>query len=466
MRKLTQVAVAVALALPMLAHAESNEELKSQIEELKAQLNELKSIVKQQTETRSAAADAVDPAEFNKVRVKVEAMEDNQESSGFKGLKISGFIDPTAIYNQRAHHGGFLFFNNNYSSDPTGTVNDLTADTFSYDNSYFGGATLRFDKEFEGGVRAMLTLRPRRNVAATYDIGTIVEEAGIWVPFHGLAWKAWAGQAISWNGYEYVQANLKKNITSNLLLDFAGPGFVTGAGVEYQQGKWWVKTAVGNINTTHDKPGDSNTGLHWRVDYSKGEFQGWGASGMHGELFGKGYNYLEADGYFTRGAVNIQGQIEASNWDESGFNGGDTGHIGASMLASYKFTPVTEGIVRMDWFDNHRNGGGTPATSMGTASCPAGSDDGSGGEWCGDYRNGFGPGVKRDATGAWVLGNPNRGAERSAITLGLNYQYHTNALVKLELRHDMSDLNSFYDISDGSYKKSNTIFGVQTVVSF
>ena len=454
-------------ALPFAASAQSNAELKQEIEQLKAQVQQLRGA----TQQPGAAAGAVDPAEFNKVRVKVEALEDSQEAMGFKGMKLSGYIDPTYIYNKNWSKGSVLFLNNNYNADPSGAINDFSQEDFYYGNSYFGGASLKFEKEMEGGVKTMLTLRPRRTVANTYDFGSIVEEAGVWVPFHGLAWKAWAGQAISWNGYEYVQSYQKKNITSNLLLDYAGPGFITGAGVEYQEGKWWVKTALGNLNSTHDNPGGSNQGAHWRVDYSKGEFQGWGASGMHGKIIDQRYNYLEADGYFIRGDWTVQGQIEGSAWKNSGFNGGDTGHKGISALTAYKFTPLFEGIVRADWLDNHKNGGGTPATVMGTNLCPAdlGADPtgATAAADCGDYRGGFGPGTVFDtATGVWALGDPNVGAKRSALTLGLNYQYHLNGVLKFELRRDWSNLYSFREFDSGNYKKHNTTFGVQTVVSF
>ncbi|GAB3773490.1 DUF3138 family protein [Ramlibacter monticola] len=453
-------------ALPFAASAQTNSELKQQIEALKAQVQELRSMMAPQ---QPAAATAVDPAEFSKVRVKVEALEDNQEAMGFKGMRISGYIDPTYIYNKNMGKGSVLFLNNNYN--PAADINDFTQNNFYYGNSYFGSVTVRFDKEMEDGLRTMVALRPRRTVADAYGLGSIVEEAGIWVPFHGLAWKAWAGQAISWNGYEYVQSYLKKNITSNLLLDYAGPGFITGAGIEYQEGKWWIKTALGNLNTTHDDPGSANHGAHWRVDYSKGEFDGWGASGMHGKVFDQRYNYLELDGYFIRGPWTLQGQIEASTWKNSGFNGGNTGHTGISGLAAYKFTPRFEGIVRADWLDNHKNGGGTPSTVFGTSNCPAdlGADPtgATPAAVCGDQRGGFGPGAVFDpATGVFALGDPSAGAKRSALTLGLNYQYHLNGVLKFELRRDWSNVNSFRQHSSGNFTKSNTTFGVQTVVSF
>ena len=237
---LKKTVAAVILAFPVAAMAQSTQELKSEIDALKAKLQQLEKLIEKQSAAAAAApaANAVDPAEFNRIRVKVESMEDAQETQGFKGLKISGFIDPTYIYSKSNGKGSALFLNNNYSDDPTGAINDLSQDTFAYYNSYFGGVTLKFEKELENGVKAMVSLRPRRTVANTYDFGSIIEEALVTLPFDGLAWRVIAGQQISWNGYEYVQSNLKKNITANLLLDFAGPGFVTGAGIAQAFGAW------------------------------------------------------------------------------------------------------------------------------------------------------------------------------------------------------------------------------------
>ena len=483
--KLKASVVAVLLALPVASMAaDSNADLRKEIELLKAKIKELEQKIDAvPAPAQAAPAESVDPVEFNRIRVKTEGLEDTLEMNGFKGLKVTGYIDPTWVYSERANGGSFTFLNENYSSDPSAAVNDFTQDTFSYYNSYFGGVTLKVEKEFEGGLKSMFSLRPRRSVANTLSFGQLFEEAEIWVPLGSLTWKATAGQTITWNGYEYVQAPLKKNITSNLLLDFGGPGYMTGAGLEYLQGKWWVKTSVGNISNSHTPHGYDGQGAHWRVDYAKGEFQGWGASGLHGKVYQHGYNYLEADAYFIRGDVTLQGQIEGSQWQHAGFSGATTGTFGLSGLAAYKFTPQLEGIFRADYLDNHRGGGGTPATNTGNVNqlCPSGSAtgeldkngnpvtdiNGDPAALCGDYRNGFGPGAVYDASaGVWALGDPNRGSKRSAFTVGLNYQYHLNGLLKTELRYDRSNLNSFYDWSSGGYKKDNLTFSVQTVVSW
>ena len=148
------------------------------------------------------------------------------------------------------------------------------------------------------------------------------------------------------------------------------------------------------------------------------------------------------------------------------YNGADAAHVGLSFLGAMKLEGGWEAVGRVDWLDDHKNGGwrgfeedcATLDDGMGVGMAPA---------TCGDYRSGWGPGaVYDDAIGAWVLGDENRGSKRTAITLGLNYQFHELGLLKLEYRHDRSNLNSFYDFGSGDFKKANNTFSVQTVVKF
>ena len=503
--KISPIVVALTLAFPLAATAATKpaakpttEQLQGEIELLKAQLAELKKMVMEKAATPAPiivqapppppANPSVDVAEFNRIRVKVEAMEDVKESSGFKDFKISGFLDPTYIFNQRAHRGSVLFLDTQ-----DGTPNDFTTNAFGYDNSNFGGATLKFEKELEGGAKAMMTLRPHKSGSTT-----IVEEALLTVPLDdGI--KLIAGKQISWNGYEYVNAPDMKNITHNLLFDFGGPYYVVGGGLTFKFAGMDFKTLAGNLNTHRDVPGSKSRGLHWRGDAGLNEFSGWGASGMHGKIGGQNYNYGEVDFWYTKGDLTFNAQLEGSRHKASAYNGGDASHIGVSALAAYKLTPQWEAVVRADWYNNSKNGGGGPAfvfgdCSVGTVPVTVNLDlDGSGvigdipGELgiavdtdgdgiqdtvaaggCGDNRSGFGPGMVDDGTGTntWVLGDPNRGAKRTALTLGLNYTLSDNALLKFEYRYDRSDINSFFDFNANNYKKSNSVFGVQTVVKF
>jgi len=457
------------VAFPLTAQAQSNAELKKEIDALKAQIEDLRRMVTAKPAAPATppapapAANAVDPAEFNRVRVKVEAMEDTQEAMGFKGLKVSGFVDPTYIYNQRSGRGSFLFLN-----PQDGTTNDLTSDGWGYDNSNFGGVSIKLEKELEGGIKAMMALRPYKFGSTTW-----VEEAMLTVPLGGGR-NIIAGKSISWNGYEYVNSPDMKNVTHNLLYDFAGVNQVTGAGFTTKMGKIDIKAMVGNLNADRDLPGDRNRGLHWRFDYARGEFSGWGASGMHGNIAGTRFNYLDLDFWYTRGDLTLNGMVETSAHKNQAYSG-DAAHVGVSGLAAYKFAPGWEMVARADWLDDSKNGGSKGLVDTATGEiCPGGLADLANDPTgltpigtCGDYRNGFGPGAVFDAaSGTWWIADPTRGARRSALTLGLNYQYHSNAVLKFEYRLDRSNLNSFFDFGDNSFKNSNSTFGVQTVVKF
>jgi DNA-binding protein YbaB len=149
----TLLAVALAAAFPALA--QSNADILKELQQLRAKVNELEAKLKAQ-ESKVPAGGAQwgmtpeQARELNRVSVKAEALEDAVEAQGLKMLKINGYADPTYIYNARQRRGGFQFINN---------VGD---DGYNYDNSYFGAASIDFQKEMDGGTRWRLTLVPNR----------------------------------------------------------------------------------------------------------------------------------------------------------------------------------------------------------------------------------------------------------------------------------------------------------------
>ena len=157
---------ALALALPCAAIAQvDNAELLRELQELKAKVKAL------EDRMNAAAAPAPDSAaapvaderldqtvtEVNKVKLKVEQMETAKEESGFAGIKISGYADPTYIYNQRRRTNSFVFLNNF-----GGSSDDLGKNVYGYDNSYFGSIFLRFEKTFESGAKNLIEIRPKK----------------------------------------------------------------------------------------------------------------------------------------------------------------------------------------------------------------------------------------------------------------------------------------------------------------
>lgn len=252
------LAAACAAALPALASAQASDPVLKELQALKARVEQLEAKLKAAEAKPAGAQWGMTPeqaAELNRVVVKTEAMEDSRDASGFKGLKISGSIDPTYIYNKNQRRGGFQF------------LNSVADSSYAYDNSYLGSATVDFQKETESGTKWRLTLTPQRGVGAVVDGRSIVQEASVSVPIDGPTTRLIAGQLPDWSGYEFQQATLNKLITHNLLYDFTLPTAYTGAGVELTRGKWIVKAVLANMNATKRSANEKTPVLAYRVDY-------------------------------------------------------------------------------------------------------------------------------------------------------------------------------------------------------
>lgn len=456
--KLSVLAVAITLAiggsLPAYAD-ETPEQMKARIDQLESQVQKLQALVEKAMAKADAAATATAASadqqeQIDHLQVKVDAMDDNQESSGFKDLKISGMIDPAFIYNQAQGTSGFNFLNNFDGRD--------TNSPYAYDNSYFGQAMLEVDKELEGGTQMKLVIAPHKSAQSAYNLNSIIHEASIHVPTTDQNTLFMAGVMPDWSGYEYYFGSQNQLITHNLLFDFAAPSYYTGAGMEFIRGNLDLKAMIANMNTNAQQYHNQNTVLTYRGDYSLGEYSGLGFAGQNGRVSGVNgdgdwLDMFEVDGYYTRGDLNWQWQVGAGRWKNEAFNGGDASWAGASTLLSYNFTPRLTGIARLDYLKNDKNGGGTIGTAF---------DNTVGG----DYLNGFGP--TADDAAAWS-GDPSlsiKGANRSALSLGLDYAVTKNVKLKAEYRLDHSDKETFLYVKDGSYKKDNQLFGLSTVLKF
>ena len=438
------------------AAAQSAADLIKEIQELKQRVAELEGKQKAAESAKPAAGQwGMTPeqaAEFNRVAVKAEAMEDARDAAGLKGLKISGYMDPTFIYNKRQDRAGFQFLNR---------VDD---DGYNYDNSYFGAAVIDFQKETDSGTRWRLTLAPNRGVGAVFDGTSPIHEASVSVPITDLQTRFIAGQIPDWSGYEYLQPTLNKLITHNLLFDFTLPTAYTGAGLEITSGKWIVKGVLANMNTAKKASGDKTPVFAYRVDYARGEFQGFGFAGVHGKAANFTENVVdpitseviaqkdsrvdlfEFDAYFIRGDWTVQGQASLGQQKNAAISVDPvTGELrtakwwGLSTLAAYKWTPRVETTARLDYINNKKNGGGLL------------------GYTAADDRNGIGPDP---------AGDPEVGANRTALTLGASYLFNLNTTFKAEYRLDRASLPVFFDVKDGSYSKTNHLIGASVLVSF
>jgi len=463
MVRLTCLAAALVGAFP--AAAQSNADVLNELKALRDRVSEL--------EKKLQAAEAAKPKEgqwgmtpeqareLNRVTVKAEALEDSRDALGFKGLKISGYMDPTFIYNRNQNTSGFQFLNKVDSS------NGFSAgDGYNYDNSYFGAAVIDFTKETDSGVRWRLTLAPNRGVGAVFDGTSPVHEASVSIPLGSLQRRLIVGQLPDWSGYEYLQPTLNKLITHNLLFDFTLPTAYTGVGFEITEGKWIVKSMLNNMNASRKASGNTTPALAYRVDYSRGEFQGFGFAGVHG----KAANFADPDGrdsrldlfefdaYFIRGDVTVQGQLSYGQQKRAAITPDattgalrDSSWTGLSVLGAYKFTPRFEGVARLDHIRNRKNGGGLLGYTFS------------------DSRNGIGPDGNLGCDPADLLTlvpECSRGANRSALSFGLSYLFDSSTTFKAEYRIDRADAPVFEVVKDGTFKKTNQLFGASVLVSF
>jgi hypothetical protein len=473
----TVLVLALAACFPALA--QSNAEVLNELRALRERVNELENKLKA-AEARAPAPTGATAGtaagaqwgmtpeqakELARVTVKSEATEDNLEAWGIKGLTISGYMDPSYIVNRRQKRAGFQFLNSQ-------------GDGYAYDTSYIGTASIDFTKETDSGTRFKLTLSPNRSAGAVIDGQSIVQEASMSVPLTDLQTRLIVGQLPDWTGYEYQQPTLNPFITHNLLFDFTLPTTYTGAGIDYTTGKWWIRSLIANVNETIAKQGQRAPVLVYRVDYSKGEFDGFGFAGLHGkttnynlcandacDIFQKTTtNLFEVDGYFTRGDWTMQGQLSYGQQKQGAIipdadgNFRDAKWVGASGLVGYSITPRLQVLARADYIKNDKNGGGLFGY---TGYWDAFGVDGP----YGDYRNGIGPDPTLGCEDQTVAGC-DKGANRYALSFGLKYAFNLNTTFKLEYRRDGANLPVFYDVDSGTYKKNNDLFGASVVLSF
>jgi len=450
----TAMALAVAACFPSIVQAQSNEELLKEIRALRDRVNQLEEKQKAIEAKGDSGQWGMTPAqtsELNRVTVKTEALEDSREANGFLGLKVSGQMQPAYMYNRAQNSSGFQFLD---------AVGDFG---YNYTNGYVGMAMLDFQKEMEGGTKWRLTLAPQRGVGATIDYKSIVHEASVSVPLTDLQTRFIAGQIPDWSGYEYLQPTLNKLITHNLLFDFTLPTGYIGAGLDITSGKWATKAMLAQMNQNANPSGEQGSVVAFRVDYSKGEYQGFGAAGVYGnapnlvnpDTGSTTVGLIEVDGYFIRGDWTLQGQLSYGGQKKAAITANpDTGEYrnsswyGLSTLAAYKFMPRFEGVARFDYINNGKNGGGLLGYGV-------------------DNVNGIGPGFTQDPdTGEWGVTDANKGANRYALSVGVNYTFNQYTMFKAEYRYDWSNLNVFQYVTDGSYRKNNSVLGGAVVVSF
>jgi hypothetical protein len=453
--------------LPLQAQAQTQAELMQELARsqaamsgMAARLGAIEALLKQRQE-ETAATSGEQQRQLDSLVVRTEGLVTADETMGRKDLKISGYIDPTFIYTSRQNRAGFQFLN--------ASVNANGSAEYAFDNGAFGGAMIDFQKTTEGGAKWRLTLAPNRvGGGNAIDGKSIVHEASLWFPLMDQNTRLIAGQIPEWSGHELLPGNQTKLITHGLLFDYALPAVYTGAGLELVRGNWTIKSMLANVNGSKKNNGEKAPVLVYRVDYfdySK-EFSGFGFAGLNGRMAnfraadgvgnpvtGLAYdgrdtmvNTFEADGFFSRGDWTFTGQVSVGMQRRAAITADpvsgalrDSQWWGASATVARKLTPRLEAITRVDYFNNRKNGGGALGYTFA------------------DSRNGLGP----DS-----LGDPNVGANRSALAFGLRYAIEANLMWKAEYRVDLASLPVFLDVGTGSFKRSNQLFGSSLVLGF
>lgn len=465
----TLLSLAIAAAHPLPAAAHTNDELLKELRALRDRVQQLEDKLKASTPAKApastpapvtAAVPAPTPVaagmtpdqarEMARLALKVDTLEEEKENSFAKGLTINGSIDPTFIYNRAQNRAGVQL------------LNSAQIGPYSYDNSYFGAATLDIQKQLEGGTKFRLTILPDRGVGSHINFASIVHEASVSIPIDGDETRLFAGQIPDWSGYELLPSKDNKLVTHNLLFDLIAPLAYTGVGLELTRGDWVFKGIVGNFNSTKREPNEKSPVFAYRGDYSINEYSGIGFSGVHGKAANlvngtsdTGLNLFEIDGYYTRGDWTGQGQISYGQQAKAAIatkaDGSlqDARWIGLSGLAAYKLTPRLEGVVRADYIYNRQHGGGLLGFGA-------------------DSLNGIGPGFDgtTDVDGNLLPVGSRQGANRYALSVGGNFHFNEYTIFKLEYRFDGATKRVFEYVDSGNFKKTNHLFGAQMVVSF
>jgi hypothetical protein len=424
-------------------------------------------------------------------QLKVDSLVDAQNTGPIAGLSITGYIDPTYVYNRAPGSSSFLFANHESS--------------YNYFNSTFGDLYLDIKKTFGVGPMAPsaeITLMPNRGNGITLlqnEHGTIgdniLNTAVVTVPVTATTTFV-AGLMPSFGGYEVQQSNQMTTLTHNLLYDFSDPGSYVGVGVNYtgDGSNWAWKFMLGNeqyrtygsvVQTGTNALGDPITSSNKiptftaRVDYTwssaldlGGSFNigrqtlasgldsngnpVYGVGGAAPSAFGT-FFFAEADAAYTLADVQYNAELDYGQQQNAAFNGGQAQWYGISLLAHRKFTLPTVGrmgvTARYDLLADTKNGGGGGGIALNSNGM--------------DTADGFGIGASclANSKANGGLGFECKGAVHQDVALDLLFYPTQQITVKVEYRHDWATQDTFLR-NDGSYSKSNDMLATQFIYAF
>ncbi|MFM0591760.1 DUF3138 family protein [Paraburkholderia dilworthii] len=524
------ICLLVAGSLPGMAMADATSD---QIKALQAQLNALQKEVKQlrsevATKPKANAAMVAAPAptpavaeapvdisspDYGKARasltndqvdtmkqqianqqLKVDSLVDAANTGPLAGLSVTGYIDPTYIYNRAASSSSFLFANHESS--------------YNYFNSTFGDLYLDIKKTFGVGPMAPsaeITLMPNRGNGITLlqnehgNIGNnLLNTAVVTIPMTATTTFV-AGLMPSFGGYEVQQSNQMLTLTHNLLYDFSDPGSYVGVGLNYtgDGSNWAWKFMLGNeqyrtygsvVQTGTNALGDPITSSNKiptftaRVDYTwssaldiGGSFNigrqtlaaatdpsgnvlpgVYGVGGQSTNPYGT-FFFGEADLAYTQADVQYNAEVDYGQQQNAAFNGGQAQWYGLSLLAHRKFSLPGVGrmglTARYDVLVDSKNGGGGGGVALNANGM--------------DTADGFGIGADclANSKSNGGLGFECKGAIHQDVSLDVLFYPTQQITVKVEYRHDWANKQVFLK-NDGSYGKSNDLLGTQLIYSF
>jgi hypothetical protein len=421
-------------------------------------------------------------------QLKVDSLVDAQNTGPIAGLSVTGYIDPTYMYNRANSSSSFLFANHESA--------------YNYFNSTFGDVYLDIKKTFGVGPMAPsaeITLMPNRGNGITLlqnEHGTIgdniLNTAVVTVPVTATTTFV-AGLMPSFGGYEVQQSNQILTLTHNLLYDFSDPGSYVGVGVNYtgdgsafawkfMLGNEQYRTYGSVVQTGTNALGDPVTSSNkiptftGRVDYTAssaldigGSFNigrqtlvsgtdsngnpVYGVGGAAPSAFGS-FFFGEADLTYSLADIQYNAEVDYGQQQNAAFNGGQAQWYGLSLLAHRKFNVPMLGrmgaTVRYDLLVDSKNGGGGGGIALNSNGM--------------DTANGFGVGANCIANSS-NHGFECKGATRQDAALDLLFYPTQQITVKVEYRHDWATQDVFLR-NDGSYSKSNDIFATQFIYSF
>ena len=470
-------------SLPGVAMADSTQ---NEIAALKAQLSAMQSKMEALEKSVQDQQEALSPDDATQMKqqvanqqMKVDSLQTAATSGPLAGLSVTGYLDPSYLYNRNTGNAAFLFANH--------------SNAYTYDNSTFGDVYLDIKKTFGVGPlapSAEITIMPNRGNGSTLlqnqsgSTGNgIINSAVITYPLSDQT-SLVAGLMPGFGGYEVQQSNQMVTLTHGLLYDFSDPGNYVGAGVNWSHDVWATKLLIGNqqnhtsgdSTATSANSTSSNTTptLTGRADYTYSSAIDLGGSFNVGRqslitptscgtgTFGyqctstsaySQFVFTELDATYNLNDVILNAELDYGQQQRAALNGGTAAWYGASLLAHEKWNTESFGrmgaTLRYDYLNDSKNGGGGGGIALTNGV---------------DGANGFGADQVCYANST-VNGADCKGTSRQALTADLLFYPTDQVILKFEARYDWADQSVFLT-KGGSYTKSNIVLGTQVVYTF